>query len=118
MATFGENLRALRKSLGYSQERMAEVLKSNQTNISGWELGYRTPTFETIKQIAKIFNVPVSSLISLETSGYADDEDRELLDIIKTNPKIREIVDKTRYLSNADLNMLLDMVGALTRTRL
>lgn len=117
MGSFAENFRALRKSLGYSQEKMADLCETNQSSISGWEVGYRTPTISTIRRIAQIFNVPVSSLISLETSGNADDEYRELLDIIQSNPKLKDLVSRARYLPNADLNMLLDMVAALTRTR-
>ena len=117
MSTFGENLRALRKSRGYSQEKFANEIGSNQMTVSSWEVGTRMPSLETVKHVAEVFHVPVSSLISLETLGNEDDSDRELLDVIKSNPKIRTIVDKSRYLSNADLNMIIDMVSALTRTR-
>lgn len=117
MPSFGENLRALRKSRGYSQEKFANEIGSNQMTVSSWEIGSRMPSLETVKHIAETFHVPFSSLISLETLGNEDDGDRELLDLIKSNPKIRTIVDKARYLSNADLNMLLDLIGALTRTR-
>ena len=75
------------------------------------------PSLATIKHVADVFHVPLSSLISLEEIGNADDSDRELLDVIKQNPKVRQLVDKARYLSNSDLNMILDVVGALTRTR-
>ena len=117
MPSFGENIRELRKSRGYSQAKFAELVGSNQMTISSWEVGSRMPTLQTIKHVAEVFRVPVSSLISLETLGNDDDSDRELLDLIKQNPKIRQIVDKARYLSNADINMILDVIGALTRTR-
>ena len=117
MTSLGENIRQLRTSRGFSQDRFAKEIGSNQVSVSSWEIGTRTPNMNTIKHIASVFHVPVSSLISLETSGNTDDEDRELLDLIKTNPKIRAIVDKARYMSNADLNMILDVCGALTRTR-
>jgi len=115
--TFGENLRVLRKSRGYSQEKFAAEIGSNQMTVSSWEIGARMPAISTIQHIAEVFHVPVSSLISLESIGNEDDGDRELLDLIKSNPKIRTIVDKSRYLSNADLNMLIDVISALTRTR-
>lgn len=117
MPTFGENLKELRKSRGYSQDRFAREIGSNQVNVSAWELGTRTPTIPTIKHIADVFHVPVSSLISLETSGNEVDADRELLDLIKSKPMIRELLDKSRYLSDADIRMLLDVINALTRTR-
>ena len=117
MPTFGENIRALRKSRGLSQAKFAELIGSNQMTVSSWEVGTRLPLVPTIRHIAEVFHVPVSTLMSFETSGEATDEDRELLDLIKQNPKIRQLVDKSRYLSNADINMLLDVIGALTKTR-
>lgn len=117
MPSFGDNIRALRLSKGYSQDKFAREIGSNQVNVSAWEVGRRVPTFPTIKHIAEVFHVPISSLLPLETSGKEEDEDREMLDLIKTNPKIRQIVEKLRYLSNADLNMLIDVINALTRVR-
>lgn len=117
MPTFGENLKELRKSRGYSQDRFAREIGSNQVNVSAWELGTRMPLLPTIKHIADVFHVPLSSLISLETSGNEEDADRELLDIIQSNQLVRKLVDKSRYLSDADLRMLLDVIDALTRTR-
>lgn len=117
LSTFGDNLRELRKSRGYSQERFAREIGSNQMTVSSWETGARMPGLPTVKHIAEVFHVPVSSLIALETIGNEEDGDRELLDLIKQNPKIRQLVDKSRYLSNADINMLLDVIGALTKTR-
>ena len=117
MATFGENVRLLRKSRGYSQASFASLIGSNQMTVSSWEVNSRMPSLQTIQHIADVFHVPVSSLIPMDANGNENDEDRELLDLIKTNPKIRTIVDKSRYLSNADLNMLIDVISALTRTR-
>lgn len=117
MASFGENLKTLRKSRNMSQQQFAKEIDSNQVVVSSWELNNRMPSLATIKHVAEVFHVPLSSLISLEDIGNEEDGDRELLDLIKQNSKIRKLVDKARYLSNSDLNMILDVVGALTRTR-
>ena len=117
MSEFGINLRDLRKSRKLTQQELAELINSNQANITAWERGERTPSLSTIQHVADTLHVPLSSLISMRNSGAIDDEERELVDLIRSNPKIRTIVDKSRYLSNADLNMLIDVIGALTRTR-
>ena len=117
MASFGENLRALRKSKNLSQEKFARAINSNQANITAWERDIRTPTLKTIKEIADVFEVPVSMLLPLGDFGNDDDSDRELLDYIQSNKFVREIVDKSRYLSEADLRMIIDVINALTRTR-
>lgn len=117
MASFGENLRALRKSKGYSQEKFAKVINSNQANVTAWERGARMPTLNTIRRIADVFDIPVSMLLPLGDVGTEEDADRELLDYINSNRLIREIIDKSRYLSEADIRMLLDVVNALTRAK-
>ena len=117
MPSFGENLKELRKSRGYTQDKFARVINSNQVNVSAWELGTRVPTLATIRHIADTFKVPLSSLISIEESGIEEDADRELLDLIRKNCNIRTLVDKSRYLSDADMNVILNMISALTRDR-
>lgn len=117
MATFGENLRTLRKSRGYSQDKFARAIGSNQVNVSAWELGTRMPNLSTIRHIADTFKVPLSSLISLESTGLEDDSVREIADLIQGNPKFRMLVDSAKYLPNSDLDVLVGMAKALTRDR-
>lgn len=117
MASFGENLRALRKSRGYSQEKFAQVINSNQANVTAWERGTRTPTLNTIKGIAEVFSVPLSSLLPLEELGGEEDADRKLLDYIQSNSMIREILEKSRFLTDAELRMIIDVINALTKAR-
>lgn len=117
MATFGENIRALRTSRGYSQSQFAKVINSNQANITAWERNIRMPTLNTIKEIAEIMHVPLSTLLPLEDIGTQEDADRELLDYIQSNKLVSEIVSKSRSLSEADLRMIIDVMNAVTRAR-
>ena len=117
MPTFGENLRELRKSRGYSQDKVAREIGSNQMTVSSWEVGSRMPSINTISHIADTFHVPVSSLISLESIGNEDDADRELLDLIKNNSKVKMLVSRTRYLSDEDLDTVLTVAEALVRAK-
>ena len=72
---------------------------------------------ETVKHIASVFHVPVSSLLSLEESGHEDDFVREISDVLKENPKVRLLFDRTKYLSQSDLDAVLSIVDAITRER-
>ena len=117
MPTFGDNLRELRKSRGYSQDRFAREINSNQVNVSAWEIGTRTPALSTIQHIADTFHVPLSSLISLESTGKQEDIDKELLDLIKSKPFVRELIDKARYLSDDDMSTILNVANALVKAK-
>ena len=117
MATFGENIRALRMSRGYSQEKFARVIGSNQANITAWERNTRMPSFETVMHIAETMHVPISTLLPVGESGKEEDRDRELLDCIKSNNLILGIVNEARSLSNDDLDVVYKVVCALSGKR-
>lgn len=117
MPSFGENLKALRKSRGYSQDKFARAINSNQVNVSAWELGTRMPNLATIRHIADTFKVPLSSLISMEESGLEDDYVREIADMLQHNPQIRMLFDRAKYMSQSDIEAVLSVVDAITKER-
>lgn len=54
-----KNLINLRKAQGYTQQEFARILNYSDKTISKWELGYATPSVETLKQIADFYNVKI-----------------------------------------------------------
>ena len=59
----GENLKALRKQKGLSQEVMAQQLNVVRQTVSKWEQGLSVPDAQMLTNIAELFEVPVSSLL-------------------------------------------------------
>lgn len=117
MSTFGENIKELRKSRGYTQDKFAKVIGSNQVNVSAWEVGTRIPTLATIRHIADTFKVPLSSLISVSDSAIEEDFIKEVADVLRRDPKVRTIFEKVRYMSDENLDVILSMANALTKER-
>ena len=115
MRTFGENLRELRKSRGYSQEKFAEVIGTKQVNVSAWEVGSRVPYLSTIRGIADTFKVPLSSLISLEQTGMDEDYAGFVMEAISREPKLKTILDKILYMPSSDLDALIGIINAMTK---
>lgn len=64
MATFGERLRELRKSKGISQERLAEMIDYQRTNLVNIELGKKKASEEVLKKLADVkeLGVPLELL--------------------------------------------------------
>lgn len=58
-----KNIRIYRKSLGLTQEQLANKLFSKKSLISNYENGYSTPDIETIIQLADIFEVSIDDLV-------------------------------------------------------
>ncbi|MFV0239535.1 MAG: helix-turn-helix domain-containing protein [Lacrimispora sphenoides] len=54
-----------RKKLNITQEELAEKLNLSQKSISKYETGARNPSYDTLTQIAKFFNVSTDYLLGL-----------------------------------------------------
>lgn len=59
-----ENIRALRKNKGLSQEELAVKLNVVRQTISKWEKGLSVPDAELLAKLAEELEVPVSQLLS------------------------------------------------------
>lgn len=112
---FGDNLRALRKSRGYSQMKFAETIGATQAAVSSWEIGIREPEFSVIFDIANRFKVPVSSLIPLEESGMDDDITRQAIDMLHQNPRLCVTFDKTKYFDEKQMSVVMSVIDAIAR---
>lgn len=58
-----DNIQALRKQKGYSQETLAERLHVVRQTVSKWEKGLSVPDAENLQAMAEIFEVSVSDLL-------------------------------------------------------
>jgi len=59
---FGLTLRRLRKSLGYSQETLAEKADLHRTYVSDIERGQRNVSLQNIERLAQALNLSVADL--------------------------------------------------------
>lgn len=114
---FGDNLRKLRQSKGYSQQKFAEALGLGVTQaaISAWELGIREPELGVVFAIARAFKVPVTSLIPIEETGRDDDVSQKALDFLHQNPRWCVTFDKTRYFNDQQMDVVLSVIDAIAK---
>jgi len=77
---FGENvkrLKELRQTFGYTQEQLAEMLRTTPQSIARWETGKAEPSFSALRDLAMIFGTSVDDLVggnplsdSITTTAY------------------------------------------------
>jgi len=60
---FGRRLAKMRVDAGYTQESLAHASGLSQSAISQLESGVRSPTYKTIRQIARALNLPTAHLV-------------------------------------------------------
>lgn len=60
---FGENLKAMRKAKGYTQEELAIKINVVRQTVSKWEKGLSVPDADVLSQIAEVLDTKVSVLL-------------------------------------------------------
>lgn len=60
---FGQRVKELRLSKGYSQEKLAEISDLDRTYIPGIENGRRNVSIVVVEKLAKAFNITISELL-------------------------------------------------------
>lgn len=60
---FGENLKAMRKAKGYTQEELATKINVVRQTVSKWEKGLSVPDADVLSQIAEVLDTKVSVLL-------------------------------------------------------
>lgn len=71
---FGENLKAMRKAKGYTQQELAMKLNVVRQTVSKWEKGLSVPDAEILVEIADVLDTDVSVLLGKKVS---DEESRD-----------------------------------------
>ena len=78
---FGEVLRTKRKSMGLTQEDLADKLFVSSKTISNWETNKTTPDIDNVIRISQLFDISLNNLL-LEGSNMVEN--------IKKNSEIKE----------------------------
>lgn len=63
LVQFGKNVKALRLRSRWSQDRLAQELGINRNSVSRIELGLQNPSLLLLVQLARVFGVPLATLL-------------------------------------------------------
>lgn len=97
---FNENIKALRKSKGLSQEELAVKLNVVRQTVSKWEKGLSVPNSEMLVTISEVLEIPVSTILSETIAENREDELRVIsekleiinLQLLKKNEERRKLI--------------------------
>lgn len=83
----GSNIRALRQRKGLTQEQVSTCLGVSYQAVSKWETGANTPDISLLPALAKLFDVTIDTLFSLDTPPLPEkllpQEDDDVIRIIQ-----------------------------------
>lgn len=63
----GKKIRELRKGLGYTQQKLAELVGIDDKHLSKIENGVHFPTFQTLKKLSEVLNFELQDIGSISS---------------------------------------------------
>ena len=93
-----ENIKAIRKSKGLSQEELAIKLNVVRQTISKWEQGLSVPDSDMLISLSEVFETPVSTLLGETVAETKVDDLRvisEKLEVVNLQLAHRKAVRRT-----------------------
>lgn len=98
-----------RKRLDLTQEELAEKLNISQKSISKYETGARKPSFETLTEMAKLFNVSTDYLLGLTDIKNEDSHPSDKLGL-STN-RLKQLIEEL----DDSIDLGINFVSSATR---
>ena len=91
-----------RKRLDLTQEELAEKLNISQKSISKYETGARKPSFETLTEMAKLFNVSTDYLLGRKNNSPLDLSGLTAAEAAMISKLVASMTDKNKKLEDLE----------------
>lgn len=105
--TIGEQIRYIRKYLGYTQKELGDLSKTSETTIKQYESGKRQPRIEQLQKIASVFGGSVSDIFLLN-NNINDLNEEEFIEMYQ------KIQQRDETILNYNLGGLPDILDSYT----
>ena len=92
----GRRIKTLRKSKGYTQEQLAEIIHANVKYLAGIERGEANPTVSLLERISSGLNLPLFELFQYAETGTPPAQLRETLERLVVEAKDEDLPRLTR----------------------
>ena len=83
MYVFGKRLKEIRKKAGITQQQLGDMVGVTKVSICCYENGTRTPTLETLIDLADSLNVHLNYLLGVDALAIDEDDKNNTLNIAK-----------------------------------
>lgn len=106
---FSENLKALRKAKGLTQEELAARLHIVRQTVSKWEKGLSVPDAELLIRLAEALDTTVSHLLGADIPEDEANRDRLAEQLSRINEQLAIRNRRGRFI----LRLVLGILGAI-----
>lgn len=105
----GSKVKNIRYNNNISQEELARILEINRNYLSRIETNKSLPTAEVLYKLATKFGVSLDSILGINLNGNETEEARK--------NKLKKITQQCMYLSNTELDFILNIIHAMSKTK-
>ena len=112
---FIKNLHYIMEQKGITQADICRELNIPSATISNWCTGQRYPRIDKMQQLADLLGVTYSTLTT--ENGLQDYDDQERLEALHQNPRLGLLFDRSRKMSNDDVEFMLQMADRILKER-
>ena len=102
----GNKIKNIRYNHNISQEELAKTLGINRNYLSRIETNKSLPTAEILAKLAVTYNISIDTLLGVNLDGFDGAEVRK--------EKIKKIYQYCSYLSNSELDFVINMLCVMT----
>ncbi|MBQ4557346.1 MAG: helix-turn-helix transcriptional regulator [Clostridia bacterium] len=106
---FGERIRELRKLNNLTQEELGKKVFTGKNNISRYELGQSTPSYETLRLIALELDTTTDYLLGMPDAPVSRK--------VQTSTEFSKIIEITADFSKTETAKLLEYAEMLKKSR-
>ncbi len=115
----GERIKYYRKQNGYTQEKLAELLRTkyglgtDRAMISKWETGFQEPQTHTIACLADLFGVSMDFLNGNTDLKSIDVDNKEIIKYIKLTKAQQEIWDMVKDFDDDKARLVIRVLRSI-----
>ncbi len=107
---FGKRLRLLREERGLKQQEIADLLEISTSTIGMYERGHRDPNTDSVRTLAKFFNVTTDYLLGYSDKRSGKITDERFTDELKEILIKNGIIDENEEISDEKMEWLMKLI--------
>ncbi|MCG0277335.1 MAG: helix-turn-helix domain-containing protein [Thermanaeromonas sp.] len=111
----GQRLRFYRQRRHLTLKDVEEMTGLHATTISGYERGIRKPSYDVLRLLAEVYEVPVAYLLldEKELSEVIPKEVTETVDLLTKRPDIAEFIQEIKHFPQPLVRQLHDVIRGI-----
>jgi len=111
--TLGEKIKFARKTKGFTQKELANMVNAKHNSVSDWENDKSKPDPDTIELLCGALEVTPTYLVGTKS----DEEYGDIVGKLMSEPGLLDIIDDYKHLSSKDKEAIRQIISSLRNSR-